>query len=199
MFSKYKEVWIPFICFILIVLLLLLNIATPIDLWVYHKIEPLIQNNLTGIMKFFTFLGEPKTIIIFSLIWIIYLFFKNKKEIKPFLFLILLSGLSMLILKFIFTRERPNILRLIEITGYSFPSGHSIISMSFYSYFATVLLEHNWSKTIVVSITICIIIGIGFSRIYLGVHYFTDVLAGYSIGALLLSICNLMRRKEQIQ
>lgn len=94
-------------------------------------------------------------------------------------------------------RERPNILRLIPIDGYSFPSGHSIISVSFYGYLITYILEHT-KKTWLIILGVLFILGIGFSRIYLGVHYFSDVLAGYSLGALTLGIGSILRRKEKI-
>lgn len=91
-------------------------------------------------------------------------------------------------------RERPNILRLIPIDGYSFPSGHSIISVSFYGYLMTYFIEHL-KKPLLFIPEILFILGIGFSRIYLGVHYFSDVLAGFSLGALTLGIGSLLRRK----
>lgn len=194
MIHKYKELWIPFLCFFLIMLLLLFNIALPIDLWVYHLLKPLIQEPLISIMKAITFLGEPKTIAFCSLLFIIYLVRNNRKEIKPFLILLIISVIFIVFLKLIFVRERPNILRLIPIDGYSFPSGHSIISVSFYGYFTTYLLEHYKLNFAIISILL--ILGIGLSRIFLGVHYFSDVLAGYSLGFLSLGITNLLRRKE---
>lgn len=93
-------------------------------------------------------------------------------------------------------RERPDILRLIPIDGYSFPSGHSIISVSFYGYLMTYFIEHS-KKNILFLPGVFFILGIGFSRIYLGVHYFSDVLAGYSLGALTLEIGSLLRRKDK--
>lgn len=197
MIKKYKEIWIPFTCFLFITILLLCNQILPIDLWVYHKIEGLIYEPIITIMKIFTFLGEPKTIIILSLLWGIFLVKKDKKEIKPFCLILLISLFFIVILKIIFMRERPNILRLIPIDGYSFPSGHSIISVSFYGYLITYILEHT-KKTWLIILGVLFILGIGFSRIYLGVHYFSDVLAGYSLGALTLGIGSILRRKEKI-
>lgn len=198
MIRKYKEIWIPIFCFIVITILLLINQILPIDLWIYEKISILIKEPLTQILKIFTFFGEPKTIAILSFVWIIYLQRKNKKEIKPFLLLLIISIIFIILLKTIFGRERPDILRLIPIDGYSFPSGHSIISVAFYGYLATYLVERKIPKKIIFPLCFILIIGIGFSRIYLGVHYFSDVLAGYSLGALAMGITNLLRRKDTI-
>lgn len=192
---RQKEIWIPFLLFLFLSLLLLLGYALPIDLWIYQKI--IIVKPITNLMKIFTLLGEPQTIFILSLLWIIYLFKKNRSEIKPFCFLLLISTLLMILLKLLFARNRPDILRLIPITGYSFPSGHSIFSVAFYGYLFTYYLEQHSRKTVFLFLTLTIILGIGFSRIYLGVHYFSDVLAGYSLGFLSLGISNLLRRKEE--
>lgn len=194
MIKKYKEIWIPFTCFLLIAILLICNQILPIDLWIYHKIEGIIQEPITTIMKIFTFLGEPKTIIAFSIIWGIYLFKKDKQELKHFCFILIMSVIFIVFLKLLFMRERPDILRLIPIDGYSFPSGHSIISVSFYGYLMTYFIERKKNLFIFI-FGILFILGIGFSRIYLGVHYFSDVLAGYSLGALTLGIGSILRRK----
>lgn len=195
MIKKYKEIWIPFTCFLLITILLLCNQILSIDLWFYHKIEGFIYEPIITIMKIFTFLGEPKIIIILSFIWGIFLIKKNKTELKPFCIVLLVSVIFIVLLKIIFMRERPDILRLIPIDGYSFPSGHSIISVSFYGYLLTYFIERTKKKWLII-LGFLFILGIGFSRIYLGVHYFSDVLAGYSLGALTLGIGSILRRKE---
>lgn len=198
MVKKYKEIFIPLGCFLIITILLSLNQVLPIDLWIYDRIKGMIHEPFTTIMKIITFLGEPKTIVFLSVIWFLYLIKKNKSEIKPFFIILLLSVIFIVFLKLIFSRERPDILRLIPINGYSFPSGHSIISVAFYGYLTTYFVEHNYFKKIIFIFCGLFILGIGFSRIYLGVHYFSDVLAGYSLGALTLGIGNLLRRKDSL-
>lgn len=196
MIKKYKEVWVPLLCFILIAILLLINFILPIDLWVYDKITHIMCTPVTNILKVITFFGDTKTIIIFSIIWALYLYKNDKKELKPFISMLVITMVSILLFKTIFARERPDILRLITIDGYSFPSGHSVISVAFYAYLATYILENkNISKWFSL-IFIGLILGIGFSRIYLGVHYFSDVLAGYSLGFCILGIHNILRRRN---
>ena len=102
MIKKYKEIWIPFVCFLFITVLLLCNQVLPIDLWIYHKMEGFIGEPITTIMKIFTLLGEPKTIVIFSSIWAIYLFKKEKRELKPFCIILLMSVCFIVFLKLIF-------------------------------------------------------------------------------------------------
>lgn len=94
------------------------------------------------------------------------------------------SALMTFILKHIFVRNRPNHLRLIKQGGYSFPSGHSMISVCVYGYLLYLVLKikNKLLKYILASLLIFLIISIGISRIYVGVHYPTDVLAGYSLG-----------------
>ena len=88
------------------------------------------------------------------------------------------------LLKRILQRPRPTEYRIIEETGYSFPSGHSMISMAFYGYLIYLIYKYvknkyvKWTSIVLLSILIC---SIGISRIYLGVHYTSDVLGGFLI------------------
>ena len=88
------------------------------------------------------------------------------------------------LLKRILQRPRPTEYRIIEETGYSFPSGHSMISMAFYGYLIYLIYKYvknkyiKWISIVLLSILIC---AVGISRIYLGVHYTSDVLGGFLI------------------
>ncbi|OLN22504.1 hypothetical protein BTO30_09365 [Domibacillus antri] len=112
-----------------------------------------------------------------------------------FIFANAVGGLFNGLLKELFKRQRPDILPLIEQGGYSFPSGHSMGSFIFYgalSFMLFRLLKGKWKKMIGAAAAGCMIILVGLTRIYLGVHYPSDVIAGFSIGAAWLLFCIMM-------
>lgn len=99
-----------------------------------------------------------------------------------------------LLLKELFRRERPELHRLIEEGGYSFPSGHSMASFLFYGMVAVFLylfVVSRLAKLGIVLAAVILIACVGASRIYLGVHYPSDVLAGYAAGGAWLVLCLL--------
>jgi len=88
--------------------------------------------------------------------------------------------------KFAFHRARPE-QGLIEPSGYSFPSGHATISVAFYGFLFFILIHfvRGWRNRVnLVFAAVLLVLAIGFSRLYLGVHYLSDVLAGYLVGSL---------------
>ena len=95
----------------------------------------------------------------------------------------------MFILKRLFNRSRPDIPLLHEAEGLSFPSGHALMSVTFYGiliYIVYKTFKQKSIKWILISLLMFLIVIIGFTRIYLRVHYTTDVIAGYCIGFLWL-------------
>lgn len=121
-------------------------------------------------------------LVIITLILIIAI--KNKKIKIAIALNIIIEPILNTTLKNIFVRPRPIDYRLIEETGYSFPSGHSMASMAFYGLLIYLIYKNvknkylKWTLILVLSV---LIILIGFSRIYLGVHYTSDVLGGFLI------------------
>ncbi len=97
------------------------------------------------------------------------------------------------LLKNIFQRTRPDVLHLIEVGGYSFPSGHAMISTAFYGMLGYLLWlnlrERAKPAWPVAVITPCLIFFIGVSRVYLGVHFPSDVIAGFAAGGVWLAAC----------
>ena len=95
--------------------------------------------------------------------------------------------------KLVFHRARPTLFApIMPATGYSFPSGHSLFAMSVYGligYFAGTLVHDRADRRLIQAATLLLIALIGASRIYLGVHYPTDVLAGWSAGVPWLALC----------
>ncbi len=151
----------------------------------------LIKKEITPVMKLITFFGGATCLI--GLTIILFITIKNKK-------IGLLIGTNLIVItilnqifKFILQRPRPTENRIINENGYSFPSGHSMISMAFYGFLIYLIYKYVKNKKLkYISITLIsiLIIFIGISRIYLGVHYTSDVLAGFlfSISYLIIFI-----------
>lgn len=149
----------------------------------------LISDFATPIAKFITNFGGANFLI--TLTVILFILIKNKKiGLSIFSNLVIITVLNQL-LKRILQRPRPTEFRIIEETGYSFPSGHSMVSMAFYGYLIYLIYKYvknkyvKWILIVLLSILIC---SIGVSRIYLGVHYTSDVLGGFLISVSYLVI-----------
>lgn len=142
----------------------------------------LISDFATPIAKFITNFGGAIFLAVLTII--LFILIKNKKiGASIFANLAIITALNQL-LKNILQRPRPTEYKIIEETGYSFPSGHSMISMAFYGYLIYLIYKYvknkyvKWTSMVLLSILIC---SIGISRIYLGVHYTSDVLGGFLI------------------
>ncbi len=194
--------------FLLIILLITAKVIAGRELYIdklaYHLfIEKLRNDKLTTFMKLATKLSNPEVMIVIAIISILFCtkLIKNKKLSLGII--LNLAGITIInqILKFIFRRERPNGYRLIEMSGYSFPSGHAMVSLAFYGlliYITKRLVKNKYLKILLITLNIAIIILIGVSRIYLGVHYLSDVLTGYSISIIYLLITTKLLNKYKV-
>lgn len=142
----------------------------------------LMSDFVTPIAKFITNFGGATCLI--SIAIILFVIIKDKKiGISIILNLGIVTILNVL-LKRILQRPRPEDFRIINESGYSFPSGHSMISMAFYGFIIYLIyknVKNKYLKWTLITILGALIISIGISRIYLGVHYTSDVLAGFLI------------------
>ena len=153
----------------------------------------LISDFTTPIAKFITNFGGAIFLIILTIT--LFILIKNKKiGLSIILNLIVITGLNQ-ILKYILQRPRPTEYRLIEETGFSFPSGHSMVSMAFYGYLIYLIykyVKNKYIKWISIALLSILIGTIGISRIYLGVHYTSDVLGGFLISLSYLIVYTLI-------
>jgi undecaprenyl-diphosphatase len=150
----------------------------------FHQIA---SPNLTNVMIFFTYVGSAYGIIFLLIIAITILLYKNHKR-SAALLIITMIGESVLsfILKLSFQRPRPEAYFDFKLpTSFSFPSGHAFASLCFFGALALFLnaqITNRFQKIAIWLISIWLFLIIGISRIYLGVHYPSDVIAGYAAG-----------------
>lgn len=151
------------------------------------------SNWLSYFMLTITQLGDHLTVIGLTIVSIIYFLIKKRyPEIIVLIITIAGSATTTFILKILFFRTRPEVGFYIE-TGSSFPSGHATVAAALFGSFLLInLMSQNFLfKKTFISLSALMIILIGLSRLYLGVHYLSDVLAGYFIGFLWLWIAYL--------
>lgn len=153
---------------------------------VYHR-----NTGLNFIFKIITYLGSAYVIIPVLILCIIFVKGKENKILIPVNTTIAL--ILNQVMKNIFERPRPNNMRLMDASGYSFPSGHAMVSTAFYGYLIYIAYKNIENKTIrnITSIALTIlVIAIDVSRVYIGVHYASDVIGGtcFSIVYLIIFI-----------
>ncbi len=167
---------------------ILWEVFSVFDNTVYDLISGCITDSMTQFMRFITFCGSEWTITVLTVALPLFVFAFRKKHFYRWSLAavanIALGALLNQILKYLFVRERPDLLQLIEISGYSFPSGHSMNSTIFYGFFIYIILRNmkHWGKYAIAGALGLLVFLIGISRIYLGVHYASDVLAGFLTG-----------------
>ncbi|WP_102272941.1 phosphatase PAP2 family protein [Cytobacillus massiliigabonensis] len=154
------------------------------DSVVISFVQGMENPSLTVAMKIFTFIGDTKSVIVLAILVIIFLYVVLKHRIELILFITAIIGSALLnqLLKYTFQRARPELHRLIEIESYSFPSGHAMNAFTVYTVISFLLWRHIPSRagrTVLIIISALMIFTIGISRIYLGVHYPSDIVAGY--------------------
>lgn len=139
-----------------------------------------------------TWFGSLYATVGFTVLGSVVLLWQRKRRNTLILWL-LLGGVSLFVQvgKRTFNRSRPQQVAYYPETGYSFPSGHSAVAMTLYgllAYWAIRRLRNPVGRVLVGLSAICLILAVGFSRIYLGVHFLSDVLGGYLLGIGWLSV-----------
>ena len=191
--NNYKWVVLLFMSIIFIVFAVRIknNPGLGIDNIVYSFIRQFQSDNLTSFFKWISNIITWEAISIACLVFILICIIKRNYKYCPFVItnLVFISILNF-ILKHIYTRPRPEFM-LIDEYGYSFPSGHAMVSMAFYGLFIYILFHvkiNKYFKYILSFIIFFIIMLVGISRIYLHVHYFSDVIAGFAVSVIYLIV-----------
>lgn len=166
------------------------------------------SNGLTSFIKIFTHLGSFYTLAVLALVAVILIWFV-KKDKRLAIFYAFGFGavcIANFVVKQIVRRVRPEHLMIIEETGFSFPSGHAMMTFAFFfllAHFLWIMLKNKPLKISLAVVCTVLIEAVSFSRIYLGVHYLTDILAGWLLTFAIIGVClivynsNLFRKKQK--
>lgn len=162
-----------------------------------------------GAIEFLTDMGDLTGYLIITTLVTIFLFWKlrNWKFILQLVGVIILASLSNIGLKKAIDRARPDAEHLVVVESLSYPSGHAMSAMAFYGFIIYLLFHIKMSRvlrSLLVLFFALVILGIGVSRIYLGVHYPSDVIAGFLGGLIWIAFCivlfnliDLLRRRKR--
>jgi undecaprenyl-diphosphatase len=154
-----------------------------IDEWLIQHVQRMESTVLTDWMELFSFIGSGRVVWILGiLVIILLLLLKHHHEIIILIVTVCGSALLNRQLKLLFERARPTIHPIIVEAGYSFPSGHSMNAFTFYGIVTLLLwryLPSHVGRTILFLFSLFMILTIGLSRVYLGVHYPSDVIGAY--------------------
>lgn len=174
--KKYLFI-IPLCLFIIDYLLIQFQIIQPIDWFVYHLVQNLKCDFMTSFFKLCSNLGSTWFYVVLVLLLVI---FKNKKDIWIGIHLLIIQGINRFIKALVKRARPPQIYHLVKETNYSFPSGHSMSAMAGYGLLIIEVQKSSLKYKTIIKVFLAIMIFlIGLSRIYLGVHYFSDVIGGF--------------------
>ena len=197
-----RKYWKPIIfalsliIFIAISRLLLKNQISSFDDFIFSFISQFRCEPLTYFFRFVSFLCSTWFLILATVL--IMTFSKNRKNALYIGLNVLLCFLLNQSFKLLFARERPIDINLIVENGYSFPSGHSMVSLAFYGFFIYIIIHKRMKrkkKILYCSLLALLTLLIGISRIYLGVHYVSDVIAGFCFSiAYLIIFCGITKK-----
>lgn len=189
--KKYIVCIISFILFIIVTILVLTNTISLFDDKIYNLVLNLRDNNFIDIfLKTITRLGNTLPTMIIVILLVKFL----KKEYKYLL--IISEGTTLItnqILKHIIQRARPPLAeRLIVQNGYSYPSGHSMMALCLYGVLIYIIykeIKNKKLKILLILLFTSLILLIGLSRIYVRVHYPSDVVGGFSLSLSIIILC----------
>jgi membrane-associated phospholipid phosphatase len=152
------------------------------------------NDGLTRYFKFMTEMGDRYAYVVISVLLGAYFFFRlrNWKFVLQTVSVLLLATLSNVLIKRVINRARPTLEHMVSVNTLSFPSGHSMSAMAFYGFLIYLCTQMKMPTPIRIGLMILltiVVLSIGLSRIYLGVHFPSDVAAGFLGGLLWVTLC----------
>jgi undecaprenyl-diphosphatase len=170
--------------------LMVLGVSDNLDAATRAGINRWASPNLTALAQGASFIGSVS--VLFSLTALVAGGLWLGGRPRAALMLLLVMGIAAIVnnaIKLTFARARPEAFFGAVPESYSFASGHALFSACFFSVVAGLIeakLTSGWQRAIAWALACSIVAGIGLSRIYLGVHYLTDVIAGFALAALIV-------------
>ena len=190
-----------FFLLLLLVWLVFVEKNNQADQYVFGQLQPAISPAGIRFMKTVTYLGTHRFLIPANLVLIGFLLSRKKQRAALVVTVVALSSWGLMsVLKNSFQRHRPDFPLLEGITNYSFPSGHAMMSLACYGLLmgmAGYYFPAKKAQQVFIAFLGILIALIGFSRIYLRVHYASDVLAGYCFGLVWMCLSVLTVRYFQ--
>lgn len=196
----YKTVAVIAAILFMAIAIFVLTGQTSFDKEVMQEAHHWENERLTKLIQAITFLGNHQFLIPANLLLIAILVRDKQKRASVTVLIIALTSLGFkFLLKELFHRPRPADAIVTGIKNFSFPSGHAMLSLAFYG--LLILLTHHWVKNkmqqkIIAAFLLLLVLLIGFSRIYLRVHYPTDVAAGYFFEVWWMGLLLFLLRKK---
>lgn len=171
-----------FILFLIWSVLMLKGKLNELDDNFYSKIK--ITDVKTKLWRIITCLASGKFVALLCILFL--LFMENKKVDIVIIINMLIMWVLIGTLKRIFKRNRPNINPLVEEEGYSYPSGHTMTATIFYGFLIFLIIISNITiplKIILTSLFVLLVLLMGYTRVYLGVHFLSDVIGAILFGS----------------
>lgn len=163
---------------------------TPFDQSIQEFLRNPLSDGKTTFFKTITFMGNSTTLVFLLITTCLFLLLKKYySELIWVMATTAIGGAVNYLIKFAYQRPRPSIEHLVEANHYSFPSGHSMASLIFYGSLIILIHLHLKNKNVKWILSVCLallVILIGTSRVYVGVHYPTDIIGGFLLGAPIL-------------
>lgn len=182
--------------FILNTILVVMDKTIWFDNAIYSFFKGFECGFLDNYFIFITKFGNPLLAILLVMFFV--LFIRNKHSLM-ILIVSINSAVTNTVLKYLFQRERPSVVKMIEQGGYSYPSGHAMISVSIYGYLLYVVLRRvrdKYLRYLLSSLLVLLILSIGISRIYLGVHFASDIIGGFLLATIeIILLCSYSDKK----
>lgn len=162
--------------------------------------EYVISFRTPALTEFFIFMTDVGDLYGYLIVLTLYflisrLIFKRWKYVLQTFLVLILASVSNMMLKRFINRARPGIEHMVSVETLSYPSGHAMSAMAFYGfliYLCTRFRINKFLKTGLIALLVFIIISIGISRIYLGVHFPSDIAGGYIAGLIWVFFCILI-------